>query len=113
VTAAYRWCTLYVDTPDPSTVAEALAGLLGPGDHLSVFRVPGFTVDVRRNPDRTRGPHFLDWPSTVDIDASGDAADTEVVAFVTRLVDHLHAAGLRVAPDCDFTPDLPPPDRSP
>ena len=67
MTAAYRWCVLYVDNPDPATLVPVVADLLGPADYLDVFRVPGFTVDVRRNPDRTRGPHHLDWPSTVDI----------------------------------------------
>ena len=57
VTAAYRWCVLYVDVPDPAALVPLVAELLGPGDHLDVFRVPGFTVDVRRNPDRTRSPH--------------------------------------------------------
>jgi hypothetical protein len=113
MTAAHRWCTLYVDTPDPATVARVVARILGPGDHLDVFRVPGFTVEVRRNPDRTRGPHHLDWPSTVDIDATGDFADAAIVSFVTGLIDHVHAAGLRVAADCDFTTALPPPDAQP
>jgi hypothetical protein len=111
VTAAYRWCVLYVDTPDWSAIVPVLADLLGPADHLDVFRVPGFTVDVRRNPDRTRGPHHLDWPSTVDIDAAGDVPDATVVTFVTTLIDRLHAADLRVAADCDFAPSLPPPDH--
>jgi hypothetical protein len=111
VSAAYRWCVLYVDTPDPATVVPVLADLLGPADHLDVFRVRGFTVDVRRNPDHTRGPHHLDWPSTVDIDAAGDVPDATVVAFVTTLIDHLHAAGLRVAADCDFPHSLLPPDH--
>jgi hypothetical protein len=77
------------------------------------MRVPGFTVDVRPNPDRTRGPHHLDWPSTVDIDADGDVPDEAVVSFVTTLIGHLRDAGLRVAADCDFTTDLPPPDTHP
>lgn len=113
MTAAYRWCVLYVDTPDPATLVPVVADLLGPADHLDVFRVPGFTVDVRRNPDRTRGPHHLDWPSTVDIDATGDVPDDTVVAFVTTLIDHLHAGGLRVGADCDFTTALAPPDTRP
>ena len=113
MTAAYRWCVLYVDTPDPATLVPVVADLLGPADHLDVFRVPGFTVDVRRNPDRTRGPHHLDWPSTVDIDATGDVPDDSVVSFVTELIDHLHAAGLRVAADCDFATALPAPDTRP
>ena len=107
MTAAHRWCTLYVDTPDPATVARVVARILGPGDHLDVFRVPGFTVEVRRNPDRTRGPHHLDWPSTVDIDAGPDVPDETVASFVTALVEHLRTAGLRTTPD----PTLPPPDN--
>ena len=85
MTAAYRWCVLYVDTPDPATLVPVVADLLGPADHLDVFRVPGFTVDVRRNPDRTRGPHHLDWPSTVDIDATGDVPDEKIPGFHERL----------------------------
>ena len=113
MTAAYRWCVLYVDTPDPAALVPVVADLLGPGDHLDVFHVPGFTVEVRHNPDRARGPHHLDWPSTVDIDASGDVPDDTVVSFVTGLIDHLRTAGFRVAADCDFTTTLLSPDPGP
>ena len=47
------------------------------------------------------------------IAATGDVPDDTVVAFVTALIDHLHAAGLRVTADCDFTTALPPPDTRP
>ena len=40
-----------------------------------------------------------------------DVPDAAVVTFVTTLIDCLHAAGLRVAADCDFTASLPPPDH--
>jgi hypothetical protein len=108
VTAAHRWCTLYVDTPDPATVARVVSRILGPGDHLDVFRVPGFTVDVRRNPDRTGGPHHLDWPSTVDIDAAADVPDEAVVSFATALLEYLSTAGLHVAADSNLPTPIPP-----
>jgi hypothetical protein len=49
----------------------------------------------------------------VDIDATGEVPDDTVVSFVTTVIDHLHAAGHRVAADCDFTTALPPPDTRP
>jgi hypothetical protein len=108
-----RWCVLYVDTPDLAAVLDLVTGLLGPADDLDVVRVPGFTVDVRRNPDRTGGPHYLDWPSTVDIDAAADVPEPAVIDFVTTLVDHLHQAGLRVGAESPFRDHLPPPDPRP
>lgn len=110
MTAPYRWCVLHADTGDPSAVVAILSTLLGPADALDVFRVPGCTVDVRRNPDRTGGDHYLDWPTMIEIDADDGVADDTVVGFVTGIIDHLHRAGLRVAPECEFTPALPPPD---
>jgi hypothetical protein len=111
MTAPYRWCTLYADTPDQATVVALLTTLLGPADALGVVRLPGFTVDVRRNPDRTGGDHHLDWPTAIEIDADDGVPDPTVVTLVTSIIDRLHAAALRVAPDCQFTPDLPPPDH--
>ena len=110
-TAQYRWCTLYVDVQDPSVVTAELARLLGPASDLDVFTPPGFTVEVRRNPDHTAGPHFLDWPTVVEIDALTRVPDAEVVAFVTRVIDHLHLAAQRVAAESDFVEHLPPPDH--
>ena len=111
MTAPYRWCTLYADTPDQPAVVALLTSLLGPADALGVVRVPGFTVDVRRNPDRTGGDHYLDWPTAIEIDAYDGVPDRRVVTVVTTIVDHLHRAALRVAPECAFASDLPPPDR--
>lgn len=110
MTAPYRWCVLYADTADPPAVVSMLATLLGPADALDVFRVPGCTVEVRRNPDRTGGDHHLDWPTMIEIDADAGVADRTVVTVVTGLIDHLHHAGLRVAAECDFPTALPPPD---
>lgn len=110
-TAPFRWCTLYVDTPDPAVITAEVARLLGPGSELDVFSPPGFTVEVRRNPDHTGGPDVLDWPTVIEIDALAQVPDTEVVAFVTRLIDHLHAAAQRVAAESDFIDHLPPPDH--
>ncbi len=110
VTAPYRWCTLYADTPDPPAVVAVLARFLGPADPLDVFRIPGFTIDVRRNPDRTGGDHYLDWPTMIEMDADGEVADQTVISFVTGVIDRLHDAGLRVTPECEFTSDLPPAD---
>jgi hypothetical protein len=110
VTAPYRWCTLYADTADPPAVLAVLIPLLGPADALDVLRIPGFTVEVRRNPDRTGGAHHLDWPTVVEIDAGPDVADGRMIAFVTEVIDRLHGAGLRVSAECEFAPDLPPPD---
>ncbi|HEV7653668.1 MAG TPA: hypothetical protein VGP36_02885 [Mycobacteriales bacterium] len=102
-----RWCVLYVDTDDHAAVVEATARLLGPGSSLDVFRAPGFTVQVDRNPDRTRGPHFLDWPTTVGIDASPDA---DLTAFVATLTSHYRAAGCRVAAESPWSGERPAPD---
>ena len=113
MTPAFRWCTLHVDVADPGTVVTELADLLGAPDDLDVFHPPGFTAEVRANPDRTRGPHHLDWPTVVEVDATGPVPDPEVVAFVTRVIDHLHTAGLRVAAECDHPDQLPPPDTRP
>ena len=110
MTAPYRWCTLYADTSDQPAVVALLTTHLGPADALGVIRIPGFTIDVRRNPDRTGGDHHLDWPTAIEIDAYDNVPDDRVVAVVTDVIAHLHAAALRVAPDCPFTPDLPPPD---
>jgi hypothetical protein len=109
-----RWCVLYVDTPDLAAVLDLVTGLLGPADDLDVVRVPGFTVDVRRNPDRTGGRHYLDWPSTVDIDAAADVPDSAVVNLVTTLIDRLHDAGLRVGTESTVPHHhLRPPDHRP
>ena len=107
-TPPYRWATLYVDAPDPAAVVADTARLLSvaPSD-LDVFTVPGFTVDVRRNPDRTESGQVLDWRTMIEIDAGPDVPDLDVVAFVTRLMTHLRTAGHRVAADSDFTPHLP------
>jgi hypothetical protein len=110
VTAPYRWCVLYADTGDPSAVVAVLVPFLGPADALDVFRIPGYTVDVRRNPDRTGGDHYLDWPTMLEIDAADDVPDRSMITFVTGVIHRLHDAGLRVAPECEFTPDLPPAD---
>jgi hypothetical protein len=111
MTAPYRWCTLYADTPDQPAVVAMLTALLGPADALGIVRIPGFTVDVRRNPDRTGGDHHLDWPTAIEIDAYDGVPDRTVVTLVTSVIDRLHAAGLRVAPDCEFPTALPPPDH--
>ena len=111
ITPPYRWCVLFLDTDDQAAVVAAVGRLLGAGSKLDVFRVPGFTVDVRPNPDETRGRHFLDWPVLVEVDAGDDVPDRDMVAFVTRLVGHLHASGLRVGAECDFADELPPADR--
>lgn len=113
VTPPYRWCTLYVDVSDPSLVVAAVGQLLGPGSDLDVFAVPGFTVEVHTNPDRTGGPHHLDWPVLVEVDAAGAVPDRDMVTFTTGLVDHFRRAGLRVAPECDFADELPAPDARP
>lgn len=105
-TPRYRWCTLHVDAPDPAPVAAEVAALLGPGSELDVFTVPGFTVDVRRNPDRTGGPHPLDRPTQVEVDADPHVPDAEVVAFTGRLIEHLRAHH-RVTPESDFSSELP------
>lgn len=105
-----RWCVLYADTSDPSAVLALMAAFLGPPDHLDVIRVPGFTIDIRPNSDRTGGDHYLDWPTTLEIDADGDVADRSVTAFVTSVIDHLRAAGLRVGAESEFPFALPPPD---
>jgi hypothetical protein len=110
-TPAFRWCVLHLDTDDQDAVVAHAGGLLGPGTELDVFRSPGFSVQVERNPDRTRGPHFLDWPTIVDIGADDDTPDADVVAFVTALIRHFHEAGLRVGAECDFPDKLPPPER--
>lgn len=112
-TPPYRWCTLYVDVPDPAAVTAAVGRLLGPGSDLDVFTTPGFTVEVHANPDRTGGPHHLDWPVLIEVDAAGPVPDRDVVTFTAALIDHLHRTGLRVAPECDFTAQLPPPDPHP
>ena len=108
-----RWCVLYVDTPDLAGVLDLVTAVLGPADDLDVVRVPGFTVDVRRNPDRTGGPHYLDWPSTVDIDAAAEVTDAAVVELVTTLIDRFHHAGLRVGTESTLADRLPPPDHRP
>ncbi len=113
VTPPYRWCTLYVDVSDPSLVVAAVGRLLGPGSELDLFTAPGFSVEVHRNPDRTGGPHYLDWPVLVEVDAAGAVPDRDVVAVATGLIDHLRRAGLRVAPECDFAAELPAPDTRP
>ena len=110
VTPPYRWCTLYVDVSDAGLVVAAVGRLLGPGPEPDVFPAGDFTVEVRTNPDRTGGPHYLDWPVMVEVDAAGSAPDAAMVAFATGLVDHLRRAGLRVAAECDFAAELPPPD---
>jgi hypothetical protein len=112
-TPPYRWCTLYVDVPDPAPVVAVATAAMGPGSELDVFRVPGFTVEVHRNPDRTGGDHYLDWPVLVEVDAAGGIPDDRVVGFVAELVRSLRAAGLRVAAESDFTRELPPPDVRP
>jgi hypothetical protein len=108
-TAPYRWCIVYADTPDPSAVVDVLAGVFGAADPLDVFRVRGFTVDVRRNPDRTGGEHHLDWPTMIEIDAGDGVPDQSMITFVTGVIDRLHEAGLRTGTDCEFPSDLPPP----
>ena len=110
MTAAYRWCSLYVDTDDRATVVEHAGRLLGGAPVDDVFTLPGFTVDVRGNPDRTVSDHFLDWRTMVDITAGARIPDRDVVEFVTVLMLHLRAGGHRVAADCDFADRLPPPD---
>lgn len=109
VTPPYRWCTLYVDVSDPALVVAAVGRLTAPGADTAA----GFSVEVHTNPDRTGGPHYLDWPVLVEVDAGGGVADPEMVRFATDLVDHLRRAGLRVAPECDFAAELPPPDVRP
>jgi hypothetical protein len=106
-TPPYRWCTLYVDAPDPSTVVADVRRLLGvdPSD-LDRFGVPGFTVEVGRNPDRTESGQVLDWRTVVEVDAGPAVPDREVVAFVSGLMAHLRAAGHRVGADCDFAAEL-------
>jgi hypothetical protein len=108
-----RWCVLYVDTLDLAAVLDLVTGLLGPADDLDVVHVPGFTVDVRHNPDRTGGAHHLDWPSTVDIDAAAEVPDAAVAEFATTLIDRLRHAGLRVGTESTFPDHLPPPDHRP
>jgi hypothetical protein len=110
VTSAGRWCVVHVDTADRAAVVAVLAGLLGPAGARDVFRVPGFTVDVRPNPDRTGGDHYLDWPTTIEIDADDPGSDRPMIAFVTGVIDRLHTAGLRVGTESGFPADLPPPD---
>ena len=109
--APYRWCVLFVDTDDQAAVVAHAGRLLGAATRLDVFRPPGFTVEVDRNPDPTRGAHFLDWPTTVAVDADDDVSDRDMVHFVTALIEHLRAAGYRVGAECDFTAELSPPDR--
>jgi hypothetical protein len=109
-TAPYRWCIVYADIPDPSAVVDVLSPLFGAADVHDVFRIPGFTVDVRRNPDRTGGDHYLDWPTTIEIDADNEVPDQSMITFVTRVIDRLHDAGLRVGTECEFPSDLPPAD---
>ncbi len=109
-TPPYRWCVLYLDTSDEAAVVADTARLLGPGTDLDVFRASGCTVRVAGNPDRTRGPHFLDWATTVAIDADETQPDRDVVAFVTVLIAHLRTAGHRIGADADFADQLPPPD---
>jgi hypothetical protein len=111
VTAPYRWCVLHADTDDPSAVVAVLVPFLGPADALDVFRIPGFTADVRRNPDRTGGDHYLDWPTMLEIDAADDVPDQTMITFVTGLIRRLQDASLRVAPECEFPSDLPRPDN--
>lgn len=113
VTPPYRWCTLYVDVSDPGLVAAAVGRLLAPGPEPDAFTAEGFAVEVHDNPDRTGGPHYLDWPTLVEVDAAGAVPDGAMVAFATGLVDHLRRAGLRVAPECDFAAELPPADVRP
>lgn len=107
-TPPYRWATLYVDAPDPAAVVADTARLLGVApSELDVFTVPGFTVDVRRNPDRTESGQVLDWRTMIEIDAAPEVPDVDVVAFVARLMTHLRTAGRRVAADSDFAAHLP------
>jgi hypothetical protein len=106
-TPAYRWCSLYVDTPDQASVVAETGRLLGTPSDLDVFTVPGFTVDVRRNPDRTESAHFLDWRTMVDVDADEHVPDHDVVRFVAGLMTHLRSRGHRVAAECDFSDELP------
>lgn len=106
-TPPYRWCSLYVDAPDPATVVAGAARLLGRPSDLDVFTVPGLTVQVRRNPDRTAGEHFLDWRTMVEVDAGPEVPDRDVLDFVARLMAQLRAAGHRVAAECDFADQLP------
>jgi hypothetical protein len=110
VSAPYRWCVVHADTPDPSVVVAVLSPFLGPADALDVFRIPGFTIDVRRNPDRTGGDHYLDWPTVIEIDADDDVPDQSMITLVTGLIDRLHDAALRAATESEFPADLPPPD---
>ena len=106
-TPPYRWATLYVDEPDPAVVVAETARLLGVRPSgLDIFTVPGFTVDVRRNPDRTESGQVLDWRTMIEVDAALDVPDVAVVAFVARLMSHLREAGHRVAADCDFANEL-------
>jgi hypothetical protein len=110
VTAPYRWCVVYADTPDPAAVVAVLSPFLGPAGALDVFRIPGFTIDVRRNPDHTGGDHYLDWPTVIEIDADDDVPDQSMITFVTGIIDRLHDAGLHAATESEFPADLPPPD---
>lgn len=93
-----RWCTVHVDTADEQVVAALVTGLLGPGSALAVFAVPGFTVEVCRNPDRTRSPHPLDWPTLIEVDGLPGTTGEDLADFVGRLRTHLHTAGLRTEP---------------
>ena len=68
--------------------------------------MPGFTVEVGRNPDRTESGQVLDWRTVVEIEAAADVPDPDVVAFVAGLMTHLRAAGHRVAADRDFPDPL-------
>lgn len=111
MSARYRWCIVYADTPDPAAVVAVLARFLGPADALDVFRIPGFTIDVRRNPDHTGGDHYLDWATTIEIDADDAVSDQSMITFVTGIIDRLHAGTLRVGTECEFTSDLPPSDH--
>ena len=56
-----------VDVSDAGLVVAAVGRLLGPGPEPDVFPAGDFTVEVHANPDRTGGPHYLDWPVMVEI----------------------------------------------
>lgn len=108
ITAPYRECFLYVDATGVPEITAELSGHLGPPERFDRFAVPGIELEVVKNSRRllNRPDDFVDWNAIVEVHAD-TADDADVVAFISRLMMFLRAAGHRVVAACDFEDDLP------